>query len=55
VSQVIDTGYSLEIVKNVSASGDKINAAHVSFRLQPISSYLKPLDQATHERKFIKV
>lgn len=55
VSQIIEAGYSLEIVKNVAVNGDKVNGAHISFRLQPLSTYTKPLDDATKERKFIKV
>lgn len=55
VSQIIDTGYTLEILKVTSVTGDKVNASHISFRLQPLSTYLKPLDDATRERKFIKV
>ncbi len=40
VSDVINSGYSLEIVKNVEAQGDKIRAAHIVVNYQDIISYL---------------
>lgn len=55
VSEVIDTGYSLEIVKCISVAGDRVQGAHIMFRLQPISTYLKPLQDTQKTRHFIKV
>jgi hypothetical protein len=55
VSQIIDTGYSLEIVKNISISGDKVQGAHIMFRLEPVSKYLKPLQEEGGMQHFIQV
>jgi parvulin-like peptidyl-prolyl isomerase len=55
ISGIIDTGYTLEIVKNLSVSGDKVTAAHISFNLQPIATYLKPVETPSQIHKFIKV
>jgi parvulin-like peptidyl-prolyl isomerase len=40
VSDVIDAGYSLEIVKNIETQGDKLRAAHIVVNYQDISAYL---------------
>ncbi len=40
VSDVINAGYSLEIVKNIQPEGDKIKAAHIAFNYKDINSYL---------------
>lgn len=40
VSDVINAGYSLEIVKNLQPEGDKIKAAHIVVNYKDINSYL---------------
>lgn len=58
VSDVIDTGYSLEIIKNLgppAGSADKLQAAHISIKLQPITTYVAPLRDAQKPQHFIKV
>lgn len=55
VSEVVNTGYTLEIVKNISVSGEKIQAAHITFKLQPISTYTKPLKEEARVHRFIRV
>ncbi len=35
------SGYSLEIVKNIEPSGDKIHAAHITIKLKSINDYVK--------------
>lgn len=49
VSTVINTGYTLEIVKVLSKSkdGSSLHAAHIQFNFQSIDDYIKPL-QAKH-------
>lgn len=49
-SGIINTGYSLEIVKNLGVQGDKIHAAHIVFAYKDINSYLSSLKnkQKTH-------
>ncbi|SRR6266702_1240248 len=42
-SGIINTGGTLEIVKVISASGGKVQAAHISFTFQSIDAYLAPL------------
>lgn len=54
-SGIIDTGYSLEIVKTTSVTGDKAQGAHISFKLQDISTYLNPLKQQQKTHRFIKI
>lgn len=54
-SAVIDTGYSLEIVKVLQIQGDKVQAAHISFKIQDIDVYLKPLKEEKKARQFISV
>lgn len=54
-SAIIDTGYSLEIVKVLQVQGDKVQAAHISFKIQDIETYLKPLKDEKKARRFISV
>lgn len=42
-SRIINTGYSLEIVKVISNSNGKIHAAHIVFNFKNINDYIKPL------------
>lgn len=53
VSDIINTGYTLEIVKVISVTGDKVNAAHISFTLKGIQDYIKPLEQKNPPKHFI--
>ncbi len=55
VSEVIDNGYSLEIVKSLSEADSKIQGAHVSFKLQSISTYIQPLKDQEKTHRLIKV
>ncbi len=43
VSDVINLGYNLEILKNIDQQGDKIHAAHILFNFKDINSYLNDL------------
>jgi hypothetical protein len=43
ISGVIDTGYTLEIVKVLNIDGDKRQAAHIAFNYQDISTYTNPI------------
>lgn len=54
-SEVINTGYTLEIVKNIEAqSGGKIHAAHIVFNFKDISSQLNDMKDKQPTRVFIK-
>lgn len=55
VSDVVNTGYTLEILKNISVSGEKIQAAHISFTIEPIATYTKPLKEKDRIHRFIRV
>jgi len=55
ISGIVDTGYTLEILKNLGISGEKINAAHISFKLQPITTYTAPLEAQQKVHHFIHV
>jgi hypothetical protein len=54
-SDIINTGYSLEIVKVNGVQDGKVQASHIVFTFKPIEDYIAPLraKQAPHD--FIKV
>jgi hypothetical protein len=54
VSTVINTGSTLEIVKNVSVNGDTITAKHVVINLKDISDYTKELKKQKPAHIFVK-
>jgi hypothetical protein len=54
-SEVINTGYTLEIVKAIRMDGDKVQAAHISFNLTSIDEYLKPLKEEKKAKRLISV
>lgn len=51
ISPVINAGTTLEIVKLNTKTGNSVTASHISFNLQDISTYLKPLE-AKHPVKY---
>jgi len=53
--QVVNAGYTLEILKVIDKSGDSLHAAHIQFNLKPITAYTNPLQAKHHSRAFIKV
>jgi foldase protein PrsA len=55
VSGIINTGYSLEIVKLLNRTGDTLTAAHIQFNLQDISTYTKPLEDKQPLHQYIKI
>jgi hypothetical protein len=54
VSEVVDTGSTLEIVKNMQVSGDAITAKHIVINLKDISDYTKQLKKEEPSHIFIK-
>lgn len=54
-SEVIDTGYSLEIVKTISFEGDKARAAHIQFLLDDIGERLQSIKDATPPSQYLKL
>jgi len=55
VSEIIDTGYTLEIVKVISTDNGKIRAAHISSAYKPIGDYIKPVQDKKPPKRFIGV
>lgn len=53
-SGIINTGYTLEILKSISVSSSGVTAAHIQFNLQSINTYLKPLQAKEHVHQYIK-
>ncbi|GAC1390704.1 MAG: hypothetical protein NVSMB46_01040 [Candidatus Saccharimonadales bacterium] len=53
-SDILNTGYTLEIVKNVSMNGDKIHAAHIVFNFKDISFYINSLIEKEKPHIYIK-
>lgn len=54
-SGIINTGYTLEIVKLLDRQGNKVHAAHIQFNFQDISTYTGPLEKQQPPHKYIKV
>lgn len=54
-SGVIDTGYTLEIVRLNAMEGDKAKASHIQVNLADISTYLNPLKDKHKPRNYIKI
>jgi hypothetical protein len=54
-SGIINTGYSLEIVKNIEAQGDKVKAAHILVNFKDISTYTNDQRDKHKAYLFIKV
>ncbi len=54
ISNIINTGYTLEILKVLDGNSASVHAAHIQFTFQPISVYIKPLENAYKPHTFIK-
>ncbi len=54
-SWVIDTGYSLEIVKVTQVQGTQLRASHISFNFLPITTYTDPLKKSEPVHGLIKL
>ncbi len=54
VSGIVNTGYTLEIVKVLDAGAGGVHAAHIQFTLKNINSYIKPLQTSNPPRLYIK-
>ena len=53
-SAIINTGYTLDIVKVISQAGGAVQAAHIQFTFQPITTYTVPLQSKETPHKYIK-
>jgi parvulin-like peptidyl-prolyl isomerase len=54
LSGIINTGYTLEIIKVLEISPDSAKAAHIQFNLRDITTYVKPLQGEKRSRQFIR-
>lgn len=55
ISDVINTGYSLQILTNIEPTSDgKIKAAHIDFNFKPVTDYIKPLRTKNPPHYYIK-
>jgi parvulin-like peptidyl-prolyl isomerase len=54
-SGIINTGYSLEIVKVLAVQGNEVRAAHIEFNFQPITTYTNPLEASEKPHLFIHI
>lgn len=55
ISDVINTGYTLDIVKVIDMSGSSLHAAHIQFNLADISTFVQPLQQKEPAHQYIKL
>jgi parvulin-like peptidyl-prolyl isomerase len=53
-SEVINTGYALEIVKNIEVNGTKVRAAHIVFNFKDINEYIKDIKNEKQPKIYIK-
>jgi hypothetical protein len=54
-SGIVDSAYTLEIVKVIDVTGNSRHAAHIQFAYQPIDVYIKPLQAKEPPHEFIKI
>ncbi len=54
-SEIIDTGYTLEIVKTTGFEGGKARAAHIQILLTDINERLDPIKQSHPTAQYLKV
>jgi len=55
VSDIVNAGFSLDIVKLLDRSGSSVHAAHIQFNFVPITTYTKPLQASQPVHDYIKV
>jgi len=54
-SGIVNTGYTLEILKNISEKNNQIIAAHIAFNIKPINYYIQPLEKSQKPEYFISL
>lgn len=54
-SDVVNTGYALEIVKTTEVQGDKVKGAHIVFNFKDINVFLNDQKDKQKARQFIKL
>jgi hypothetical protein len=54
-SGIINTGYSLEILKVTDNNGSQVRLSHIQFNFKPIDTFIKPLQKQSPPHRYIKV
>jgi hypothetical protein len=54
ISGIINTGYSLEIVKNIETQGDRVRGAHIVITFKDINTYLDALKDTQKTNLYIR-
>lgn len=54
VSDIVNTGYTLEILKVIDKTGSNLHASHIQFNLKPIATFTKPLQTKNPPSTYIK-
>lgn len=55
ISGIIDTGYTLELLKVTAVNDGKLRASHIASNYLTIDQFLKPLQDKNPPKRFIKV
>ena len=55
ISGIINTGYTLEIVKVLDGSASSVHAAHIQFTFLPISTFASPLQTKNKPHYYIRI
>lgn len=55
VSRIVNTGYTLEIIKVLEVQGNSRRAAHIQFTFEPITDYTKAVQDKNPPKQYIKV
>ncbi|HTE22452.1 MAG TPA: peptidylprolyl isomerase [Candidatus Limnocylindria bacterium] len=55
VSELVNTGYALEILKNLEVEGDTIQAAHILFQFKDIAEYVDNLKEQKRARLYLNL
>lgn len=53
-SEVINTGYTLEIVKNLETQGDRVRGAHIVFNFKDINTFIDPVKEKQKTTVYIR-
>lgn len=55
ISDVINTGYELVILKNIETNGDKVRAAQIVFRFKDINSYVNDIKENQPAKSYVSM
>lgn len=53
-SDLINTGYTIEIVKNLEVQGDRVRGAHIVFNFKDINTFLDPVKEQQKTTLYIR-